>query len=82
MSDRDQIVDFIDTVPLDHAVLSEAEAIVPHIRTLDALHLASAVRCGLDDLTIVTHDHAMTAVATQVGFRVHDPVEADTLRGR
>ena len=67
---------YLDTIPLDHAVLQEAEAIVPHIRTLDAVHLGSALRSGLDDLTIVTHDHAMVAVATQIGFRVHDPVDS------
>jgi len=38
--------------------------------------LGSALRSGLDDLTIVTHDHAMVAVATQIGFRVHDPVDS------
>lgn len=75
MTDRDQILDYLDIVPLDHAVLQEAEAIVPHSRSLDAVHLGSALRCGLDDLTIVTHDHAMAAVATQIGFRVHDPVD-------
>lgn len=74
--DRDQILDYLDTIPLDHAVLQEAEAIVPHIRSLDAVHLGSALRCGLDDITIVTHDQAMAAVATQIGFGVHDPVES------
>lgn len=76
--DRDQILDYVDIVPLDHAVLQEAEAIVPHLRSLDAIHLGSALRCGLDDLTIVTHDHAMAGVATQIGFRVHDPVGSTT----
>jgi len=76
VTDRDRILDYLDTIPLDHAVLQEAEAIVPHIRTLDAVHLGSALRSGLDDLTIVTHDHAMVAVATQIGFRVHDPVDS------
>lgn len=75
VTDRDQILDYLDIVPLDHAVLQEAEAIVPHSRSLDAVHLGSALRCGLDDLTVVTHDHAMAAVATQIGFRVHDPVD-------
>jgi predicted nucleic acid-binding protein len=76
VADRDQILDYLDTIPLDHAVLQEAEAIVVHLRTLDAVHLGSALRSGLDDLTVVTHDQAMAAVATQIGFRVHDPVES------
>ena len=49
-------MDDVDTIPLDHAVLQEAEAIIPRIRTLDAIHLASALRSGLEDLVIVTHD--------------------------
>ena len=71
---RDQILDFIDVIPLDHAVLHEAEAIVPHVRSLDAIHLGSALRSGLDDLVVVTHDSAMATVAATLGLRVLDPV--------
>ncbi|WP_052956954.1 type II toxin-antitoxin system VapC family toxin [Mycolicibacter heraklionensis] len=75
VADRDQILDYVDTIPLDHAVLQEAEAIIPHLRTLDAIHLASALRSGLDDLVITTHDGAMKSVAVALGFRIADPVE-------
>jgi uncharacterized protein len=74
VSNRDQILDYIYTVPVDHAILNEAESIISHIRTLDAMHLASALRCGLDELIIVTHDKNMAEVAGQLGFPVHDPV--------
>jgi uncharacterized protein len=74
VADRDQILNYIDTIPLDHAVLQEAEAIVPHVRSLDAIHLASALRSGLEDLVIVTHDATMKSVATDIGFHVSDPV--------
>jgi uncharacterized protein len=77
VADRDQILNYIETIPLDHAVLGEAEAIVPRIRTLDAVHLGSALRAGLDDLSVVTHDRTMAEVAAQIGLRVHDPVEPD-----
>ena len=50
VSDRDHILDYVDTIPLDHVVLQEAEAIIPHVRTRDAIHLASALRSGLEDL--------------------------------
>lgn len=73
ISDRDEILDFVATVPLDHAVLTGAEAIVPHVRTLDAIHLASALRTGLEDLVIVTHDARMQEVAGLIGFDVFDP---------
>ncbi|MCV6985129.1 type II toxin-antitoxin system VapC family toxin [Mycobacterium shinjukuense] len=71
---RDQVLDYVDTIPLDHAVLQEAEAIIPHIRTLDAIHLASALRSGLEDLAVVTHDTTMKSVAAAIGFRITDPV--------
>lgn len=74
VSDRDHILDHVDTIPLDHVVLQEAEAIIPHVRTLDAIHLASALRCGLEDLVIVTHDTAMKSLAATIGFRIIDPV--------
>lgn len=75
VADRDHILDYVDTIALDHAVLQEAEAIISHVRTLDAIHLASALRSGLEDLVIVTHDTTMKAVAAAIGFRVNDPVE-------
>ena len=75
VTDRDQILDYVDTIPLDHAVLQEAEAIIPHVRTIDAIHLASALRSGLEDLVIVTHDTTMKSVAESIGFRITDPVE-------
>ncbi|WP_230865568.1 type II toxin-antitoxin system VapC family toxin [Mycobacterium canetti] len=71
---RDQVLDYVDTIPLDHAVLQEAEAIIPHVRTLDAIHLASALRSGLEDLAVVTHDTTMKSVAATIGFRITDPV--------
>jgi predicted nucleic acid-binding protein len=75
VTDRDEILDYVDTIPFDHAVLQEAEAIIRHIRTLDAIHLASALRSGLEDLVIVAHDTTMKSVAATIGFRVTDPVD-------
>ena len=71
---RDEVLDHLSVVPLDHAVLQEAEAIVPHVRTLDAIHLASALRVGIDDLVVVTHDTTMRSVAQELGLRTMDPV--------
>ncbi len=74
VSDRSKIIDYVGVVPVDHAVLNEAEAIISHIKTLDAIHLASALRSGLDNLTVVTHDQTMATVAEHLGFEVYDPV--------
>lgn len=72
---RTEILDHVDTLGIDHAVLQEAEAIIPHVRTLDAIHLAAALRSGIADLVIVTHDRVMRSVAEQIGFSVLDPVQ-------
>lgn len=78
---RDEVLDHLALLPLDHAVLQEAEAIGPHIKTLDAIHLASALRSGLDGLVVVTHDDAMTRVAGELGLGVHNPVTDDPRTG-
>lgn len=74
VSERDQVLAYIAIVPLDTSILVEAEAIVPHIKTLDAIHLASAMRVEVDGLTIVSHDDRMKEVAAVLGFSVYDPV--------
>ncbi len=59
---------------IDDALARDAAAIRPHIKTLDALHLASAQRLGAGAVTIVTHDKSMAHVADALGFEVFDPV--------
>lgn len=70
---RDEVLDFIGLIPLTEAILIAAEAIVPPVKTLDAIHLASVIGSGLD-ATIVTHDAAMTAAAYTIGYPVFDPI--------
>lgn len=77
MADRDELLDYVATIPLDHAVLTEAEAIVPHVRTLDAIHLASALRSGIEDIVVASHDGRMLEVARLMGFAVTDPCAED-----
>ena len=78
---RSAVLDHVGTVPIDHAVLLEAEAIVPHVKTLDAVHLASALRSGIDGIVVCSHDRTMTAVARLLGLEVHDPVTDDRVSG-
>ena len=73
VSRRDEVVDYVGTIPISDAILAEAEAIVPHVKTLDAIHLASLLHTGLD-ATIVTHDANMRAVAEVLGYSTVDPV--------
>ncbi|NLE98999.1 MAG: type II toxin-antitoxin system VapC family toxin [Propionibacterium sp.] len=68
--------DFTDELVLmriDDALMAEAAAIRPHVKTLDALHLASAQRVGVTNVTVVTHDATMLRVADALGFDVLDP---------
>ena len=71
---RDEIVDHLHLIPLTDAILAEAEAIIPHIKTLDAIHLASLIHTGLDAV-VVTHDATMRQVAELIGYEALDPVE-------
>ena len=71
---RDEIVDHLHLIPLTDAILAEAEAIIPHIKTLDAIHLASLIHTGLDAV-VVTHDATMRQVAELIGYETLDPVE-------
>ncbi|GAB96225.1 hypothetical protein BJY21_004436 [Kineosphaera limosa] len=75
---RRAVLDHVGIVPLDHAVLQEAEAIVPHLKSLDAIHLGSALRSGVEGIVIATHDRAMAVVAGELGLDVHDPVTDDS----
>lgn len=74
---RTAVLDHVGTVPVDHAVLVEAEAIVPHVKTLDALLLASALRSGVEDIVVCAHDRAMMTVARTLGLETYDPVTDD-----
>ena len=43
----------------------------PNLRSLDALHLAAAIRLGVD--CVVTYDRRMTEAATELGMTVVSP---------
>lgn len=68
------IVGDLDLVPLDRAVQDVAcELGEPPLRTLDALHLASALLLG-DELTaFVAYDQRLAEAAMAAGLRVSVP---------
>ncbi|MGB4779174.1 type II toxin-antitoxin system VapC family toxin [Microbacterium sp.] len=70
----DDFVSELSLLSVDDRLIAEAAAIRPHVKSLDALHLASALRLGAGAVTIVTHDANMTRVADDLGFDVFDPV--------
>ena len=64
----------LDLVRLSSAVLDEAAALLPvELRSLDAIHLATARRLGRDLGAIITYDQRMAEAAAAIGYRVAAP---------
>jgi predicted nucleic acid-binding protein len=64
----------IDLVRVNDRILNAAGVLRPRdLRSLDAIHLATAQELG-DELTaLVTYDDRMIAAATQMGYKVVQP---------
>ena len=69
-----ELVDRLDHVALARGLLDEAGNVVdPHVRTLDAIHLAAGLRIA-DQLTaFITYDRRLAAAARSVGLPVEAP---------
>lgn len=64
----------LDLIRISTGVLGEAAALLPaDLRSLDAIHLATARRLGQDLGAIVTYDERMAEAATHLGYRVVAP---------
>ncbi|MGL5928119.1 MAG: type II toxin-antitoxin system VapC family toxin [Dermatophilaceae bacterium] len=72
--DGTPLLDRVGMLDISRETHTVAESIERHIRTLDALHLATALLIG-EPVTVATHDTTMAAVATHLGLLVTDPVE-------
>jgi len=61
-------------VPLDDAVLERAARLAPGaLRTLDALHLATALSVADEIGVVLTYDERLTAAARDAGLLVRSP---------
>ncbi len=61
-------------LPLDDAVLERAATLEPPVlRSLDALHLATALSVGAEHLTLHTYDDLLARAAAAHGFAVRSP---------
>lgn len=69
------VLDRLDLIGIDDGLLRFAAAIEPHVKSLDAIHLATCSLLG-NGVTVVTHDANMAEVAVRLGFDVHDPLQA------
>lgn len=64
----------IDLIRVNDTVLRAAGGLLPEdVRTLDAIHLATAGQLGTDLARIVTYDSRMQAAAKAVGLDVNAP---------
>jgi uncharacterized protein len=64
----------LDLIRISTGVLDDAAVLLPaDIRSLDAIHLATARRLGRDLGTIVTYDERMAEAANDLGHRVAAP---------
>lgn len=67
------LLDRVGLLEVSRATHIVAESIERHVKTLDALHLATALLVG-EPVTVATHDVTMKAVAEHLGLLVTDPV--------
>lgn len=74
LAEAHDVLDTLDQVAVDHAILTRAGAIEqPMVRTLDAIHLVSALELGSPGLEFVTYDRALARAAQQLGLSVSAP---------
>lgn len=64
----------LDLVRVNDRILSTAGTLLPQdLRSLDAIHLATALQLGSDVRQVVTYDERMTDAATGLGLRTAAP---------
>ena len=70
----DAVVRRMDLIPVDASVLASACNVDPRsLRTLDAIHLASAMMIQPELDAFVTYDRQLAKAAAAAGFRVESP---------
>jgi uncharacterized protein len=63
----------LEVIDLDASVAERASTVTPALRTLDAIHLASALELGTDLQAIVTYDRRLAEGARSLGLAVESP---------
>lgn len=70
----DSVLARIDLIRVNDTILRTAGSLLPEdIRTLDAIHLATAQQLGTDLARIVTYDTRMQTAAEALGLDVNAP---------
>ena len=74
MAAGQRVLSRLDLVRVNDQVLGGAGVLLPiELRSLDAIHLATAGRIGRDLGEIVTYDQRMAFAAQQMGYKVLSP---------
>jgi uncharacterized protein len=73
-SRAERVLDGIGLVPIDDGILREAVTLGPKdLRTLDAIHLATALSLRPDVGTMITYDVRQARAASALGLEVEMP---------
>lgn len=74
LDDARRLLGMIDLVPIGHAVVEQAATISPSaLRSLDAIHLASAISLRAYLTDFVAYDSRLCSAATAAGLLVVSP---------
>ncbi|MDA8280913.1 MAG: type II toxin-antitoxin system VapC family toxin [Actinomycetota bacterium] len=74
LGDAAALLGGIDLVPIDRAIVERAAVLAPRqLRSLDAIHLASAMSIQADLTTMVAYDTRLCAAAADAGIDVSSP---------
>ena len=74
VADREAVLANVGLAPVTEAILTGTEAITEHVKTLDAIHLATALAIG-SDVVVASHDANLKRVAEILGLSARDPIE-------
>lgn len=69
----ERVLEGIAFIPIDYGILHEAAALGKDLRTLDAIHLATALSLRPDVVTIITYDLRQAQAASELGLEVAMP---------
>lgn len=75
LMDGTPLLDRVGLIDIGRETHVVAESIERHVKTLDALHLATALLIG-EPVPIATHDRGMKVAAEHLGLAVIDPLDA------
>ena len=72
------MLDLIDLVDLDAGIRLTAQAVAPaSVRSLHAIHLATALHLGPRLTTFVTYDRRLADAVAEAGLPIAMPAQAD-----